>query len=187
MKHVDPTRLHEVRSLLGELTQEDVVELIPDLTALLRRTATEYWWMRKEVFDAFEVHGFHVTQDHYYSAQPSVIRLPLNLWDRPRYLATSFAFDMAAMRSLFDEIAPFASELSDLPATAASGFYWENMFFPNFDAIVYYGICRRFAPSVVLEIGSGFSTHLAVRAAERNGTTKVRCIEPYPMPALLQI
>src|SRR5262249_55440508 len=53
--------------------------------------------------------------------------------------------------------------------------------------VLYYGLCRRFRPSVVLEIGAGFSTHIALHAAERNGATSVRCIEPYPSPSLSEI
>ena len=185
-RHVelDETKLGEVRRALEELSEAELLALIPDLAKTLRRTATEWWWMKPRVFDAFEKNGFHVTQDHYYSAQPTVERLPSGLWSGPRYLTPAFAFDMQKMIGLFNQIAPFADELADVPRKAASGYYWDNDFFPNFDAIVYYGLCRLFQPAVVLEIGSGFSTHIALRAGERNGITRVRCIEPYPSPSL---
>ena len=181
---VDEVRLREVRRALEEMSEAELLALIPDLAETLRRTATEWWWMKKQVFQAFEKNGFHVTQDQFYSAQPSVARLAPALWDGPRYLTPAFAFDMEKMLALFDEIVPFARELAGVPRRAASGFYWDNGFFPNFDAIIYYGLCRRFQPATVLEIGSGFSTHIALRAGERNGMARVRCIEPYPSPTL---
>ena len=181
---IDETRLLEVRRALAELSEAELLALIPDLAATLRRTATEWWWMKEPVFRKFEENGFHVTQDHYYSAQPTVSRLASTLWDGPRYLTNAFAFSPEKMLALFEEIAPFAGELADVPRNAAAGFYWDNEFFPNFDAIIYYGLCRRFRPATVLEIGSGFSTHIALRAAECNRTTRVRCIEPHPSLAL---
>jgi ubiquinone/menaquinone biosynthesis C-methylase UbiE len=179
--------LQERTAGLSELSEADLLALIPDLAELLRRTGTEHWWMKKRVFEAFEAQGFHVTQDHYYSPQPTVTKLAPDLWDGPRYLNPAFAFDLERMQTLFDELSPFAAELADIPRTGTSSFYWDNNFFPNFDAIIYYGLCRRFCPAIVLEVGSGFSTHIALRAAQQNGVTQVRCIEPYPTPTLQAI
>ena len=49
------------------------------------------------------------------------------------------------------------------------------------DAAMYYAIIREFKPTSVLEIGSGFSTLFATKAAIKNGTTTVECVEPYPV------
>src|SRR5262245_27822445 len=182
-----PTQVQGLKAILGELSEAELIELIPQLAELLRRTGTEYWWMKKNVFDAFEAHGFHVTQDHFYSPQPTVASLAPDLWEGPRYLNPAFVFDADGMRRLFEELAPFASELANVPASGPAGFYWDNNFFPNFDAIIYYSLSRRYYPAIVLEVGSGFSTHIALRAAERNGVTQVRCIEPYPTPTLQEI
>jgi hypothetical protein len=176
-----------IRRALENLSHADLLALAPDIANALRRTSTEWWWMKNDVFQAFERNGFHITQAHYYSPLPDAARLPADLWDGPRYLNSAFALDSPAMLSMFGQIAPFAAELADIPRTADSGYYWDNEFFPNFDAIVYYGLCRRFRPAMVLEIGAGFSTLIVLRAAERNGTTRVRCIEPYPSPALRNI
>jgi len=169
---------------LCKLSEADLLALIPDLAELLRNTGTEYWWMKKRVFNAFESHGFHVTRDHFYSPQPTVANLTPALWEGPRYVNPAFTFDMEGMRALVADLTPYANELADIPRISPSGFYWDNHFFPNFDAIVYYGLCRRFRPATVLEIGSGFSTHIALRAAQQNGMTQVCCIEPYPTATL---
>ena len=181
------TQAQSLKAILAELSEAELIELIPQLADLLRRTGTEYWWMKKNVFDAFEAHGFHVTQDHFYSPQPTVASLAPDLWEGPRYLNPAFVFDADGMRRLFEELAPFASELANVPVSGTAGFYWDNNFFPNFDAIIYYSLSRRYYPAIVLEVGSGFSTHIALRAAERNGVTQVRCIEPYPTPTLEEI
>jgi len=180
----DQDRLNEVRQALRRLDERDLLELIPDISEVLRRTATEWWWMKREVFDRFEAHGFHVTQDHFYSPAPSVSRLAAALWDGPRYAIPAFTVDLAHMRDRFDELAVFASELGGIPADAEYDYCWNNVFFPNFDAIVYYGLCRRFRPAMVFEIGAGYSTLIALEAAARNGQTRVRCVEPYPSRVL---
>jgi Methyltransferase domain len=180
-------KLRDLQTSLSGLSESELIELVPQLAELLRRTGTEYWWMKKRVFDAFEANGFHVTQDHFYSPQPTVANLAPSLWDGPRYLNPAFGFNMEEMQALFAKLAVFGAELADIPRNSTSGFYWDNNFFPNFDAIVYYGLCRHLQPTIVLEVGSGFSTHIALRAAHRNGVTQVRCIEPYPTPTLQEI
>jgi hypothetical protein len=79
------TQAQSLKAILAELSEAELIELIPQLAELLRRTGTEYWWMKKNVFDAFEAHGFHVTQDHFYSPQPTVASLAPDLWEGPRY------------------------------------------------------------------------------------------------------
>lgn len=50
--------------------------------------------------------------------------------------------------------------------------------------MAYYCFIRKFRPHTVLEIGSGFSTLIAIEAVRKNGTGQVICIEPYPRPFL---
>jgi len=46
--------------------------------------------------------------------------------------------------------------------------------------VIYYSMIREFRLQRVVEIGGGYSTLLSTRAALRNGTTRVDCIEPAP-------
>jgi hypothetical protein len=39
---------------------------------------------------------------------------------------------------------------------------------------------RQFRPRLILEVGSGFSTRVSLRAAVENGETQLICIEPFP-------
>jgi hypothetical protein len=60
-------------------------------------------------------------------------------------------------------------------------FGWNNFMFGVLDSSVYYTMIRHYEPSRVVEIGSGFSTLIATRAARKNLVTIVECIEPYPI------
>ncbi len=48
------------------------------------------------------------------------------------------------------------------------------------DAMSYYSIIRHLRPKKVLEIGSGFSSLIALEALQKNGTGSLTCIEPFP-------
>ena len=52
--------------------------------------------------------------------------------------------------------------------------------FPPGDAVVYYSIIREFKPNIVIEVGAGYSTLVASKAALRNGNTRIWVIDPYP-------
>ena len=55
--------------------------------------------------------------------------------------------------------------------------------YPDLDRVALYCMIRWFKPKVVLEIGSGESTHVAKAALEANGVdTAVRWAPPYPPP-----
>jgi hypothetical protein len=70
----------------------------------------------------------------------------------------------------------FPHETSD-----SNSMRWNNGMFGVLDSSIYYAMIRMYQPSRVLEIGSGFSTLVAALAAARNGSTRVECIEPYPV------
>jgi hypothetical protein len=65
-------------------------------------------------------------------------------------------------------------------------FYYENGSFGPGDAEYWYHIIRQFKPQRIIEIGSGYSTLMAVRAIQRNRDEQLEysvnymCLEPYP-------
>ncbi len=91
---------------------------------------------------------------------------------------------MPAMLSLWHEIETYMQELSGTPVKAKSGYYWDNYMYPNMDAVVYYGLLRKYRPNRVLEVGAGFSTHISSRALAENGSGELHVIEPYPTSTL---
>ena len=48
------------------------------------------------------------------------------------------------------------------------------------DAAIYYGMLEELRPSRILEVGSGYSTALALDHADRHDDVDVTCIEPFP-------
>lgn len=82
----------------------------------------------------------------------------------------------------------FQDELLKIPQKKVShlNFYYENGSFCSGDAECYYSIIRKYRPSRIIEIGSGFSTLIAQQAIIKNQqddviNTKLTCIEPYEM------
>ena len=66
--------------------------------------------------------------------------------------------------------------------TEANRYFFENPAYSYSDAIFYYLMLRRFRPRRLIEVGSGYSTCIALDTSERflNGSIDITCIEPYP-------
>jgi hypothetical protein len=87
-----------------------------------------------------------------------------------------------------------ADELADLAERPIGGleFYLDNDAFLSGDAEVWYQLIRAGKPRRIFEVGSGFSTRMAIRALHRNSIDDPAyrcrhvCIEPYEMPWLEQ-
>ena len=57
---------------------------------------------------------------------------------------------------------------------------------PNGDAAVYYSLIREFQPSIIIEVGSGVSLIVALRASiQNNDSTEMIAVKPYPDDTLL--
>lgn len=86
----------------------------------------------------------------------------------------------------------FNDELKQIPLNKASelDFYINNPAFTSGDAEYLYNLIRLKKPTKIFEVGSGYSTLLAVQAVKKNKDEdssyqcKHVCIEPYEMPWL---
>lgn len=69
-------------------------------------------------------------------------------------------------------------------------FFYQNKFFETGDAEMYYNFIRHFKPKKIIEVGSGWSTKIALNAIRQNKKEepsyqcKLICIEPYEHPEL---
>jgi predicted O-methyltransferase YrrM len=78
----------------------------------------------------------------------------------------------------------------DRTGLTETDFYFNNHSFPPADAEYLYNIVRHTKPRKIVEIGSGFSTLITIKALEKNKledpayTAAHTCIEPYEMPWL---
>lgn len=135
-----------------------------------------------KIFTIAESYGVHITPCHYYSPIPDS-----NIIDKycNQKIISHNYIDFNAdeqLRFFRDCMIPFSKELYDIPQTHVErGFYWENNVFPPIDALSYYAMIRSLKPKTIVEVGSGYSTLIAERAAEKNGITRVIAIEPYPV------
>ncbi|HEY7863193.1 MAG TPA: class I SAM-dependent methyltransferase [Thermoanaerobaculia bacterium] len=127
-----------------------------------------------------------VLMDHFYTPLLDPATLPESVWTG-RFDAGA-EWNVEKQMAFFEEVHQFAEELAGFPQQpAASGppvYHWDNGEFSHHDAVLYYSLLRARRPRRVVEVGGGFSTLLASAAAERNATTQIVCVEPYPRPFL---
>ena len=55
-----------------------------------------------------------------------------------------------------------------------------NRWFESGDLELYYAVIRALRPKKIIEVGSGFSTSVALEACTKNGQGKIICIDPQP-------
>jgi len=96
-------------------------------------------------------------------------------------------FDDGRLRRFVEDLSAYSHEF-DPPVSGDNrkpdGYFWENPSFSWSDAMAYYTIIRHVKPSRVVEVGSGFSTLVALLAFEKNGGGEIWCVEPFPHPLL---
>ena len=136
-----------------------------------------------ELFRRWERCGFHVTPVHFYQPIPDIQSLPETLWNRPSDLAGVEMNESTQLELLRNVFPKFRDEYAQFPTTsAASGnqFYVYNRPFGRVDALVAYCMVRHFQPRLIVEVGSGFSSLILGRAADKNKTSSLICIDPFP-------
>lgn len=176
-----------LRWLLSSSDLKDLSEMIPILAEWLARTGSiNNAWIKPEVYRLFQSHGFHLVRNHYYGVLPDTSKLSQEWWNSIPYQSAFNQINKMDIETVFESILKWADELKPLPRELSGGFYWNNDMFPPLDAIVLYGMLREFKPKRLLEIGSGFSTEIALLAS-RHSETVVHCVEPYPSSRLLAV
>ncbi len=82
-----------------------------------------------------------------------------------------------------EQMLPFSTEFNpptDGDEEHCREFFWKNSQYSYCDAMSYYCLVRKLQPRNIVEIGSGFSTLIAIAATEMNHSGRIHCIEPYP-------
>jgi len=130
--------------------------------------------------------GLYVKPGHYYSPIPNAddIRRALQASE-----ATGVALHGSHQLELVDRLAPLMGEL---PISDAPGWRWHggptNRMFNRADAALYYAMVADRKPSQIIEVGCGFSSAIALDAAERHSPdTRFTFVEPYPQQQLLRV
>jgi hypothetical protein len=147
-------------------------------------------WEPKEVRREVQKQGVNVIPANFYSSVPSIDEIETSFEYKegaPPYLNESI-FNAGRLREFLAELIPFAHAFEPPTQgdekTCADGFFWENGQFTSCDAMAYYAFIRKVKPKHIVEIGSGFSTLVAIEALKANGAGRITCIEPFPRPFL---
>lgn len=123
---------------------------------------------------------------------------PFNSYDSPYINSNSMEYDLydedkcdrpsgidfndESQIALLKEMSPFYNDFyDDLEKGSFQRYKLNNGYFDEGDAALYYGILRKFTPEHIIEIGSGFSTALALDVKENYmENIQLSCVEPYP-------
>lgn len=126
--------------------------------------------------------GYRLVRDSYYSPLVDLDALPR---EQTRSPMRGISFDSAdQLRYLNDELGPYLGEL-DIPDHGAPGeLFLRNETYEAFDAETLYAIVRCRRPARVLEIGSGFTTHIIARALAANGEGTHEVFDPFAHPEI---
>jgi hypothetical protein len=136
--------------------------------------------------------GIYPVRDHYYEPllQPGHLRRPLDVdRDLPGLdLNITGQLEMLNDFTFERELTEFAIDFSqDLE------YFYNNGYFESGDAEFFYSMIRLRKPRILIEVGSGFSSLLALKAIEANRaeqpgyTCRHVCIEPFERPWLQQL
>ncbi len=149
-----------------------------------RRLLISRTWFRH-----WEKHGVHILAADFNSPSPIIKDLPDDLWKQPSAVVGVDLRDEEQLRLLDLISAKYKSEYDAFPVksstTEQSGFYLGNAWFEKVDAEILYSLTRELKPKKIIEVGSGFSTKLAVQAIRKNTVSDpsykcdILAIEPY--------
>lgn len=130
---------------------------------------------------SFEKIGVFPVYDHYYDPRFIFDKH----FDSKAERGLQIDFRIESQLALLNDL-KFSEELKQFPIKGnrkLPNFYYENPSFGYGDAEIYYLFIRNLKPKRIIEIGSGFSTLIAVEAIKRNKEegfiTQLTCIEPY--------
>lgn len=160
-----------------EVTDKEISMVGPILQRLM--------WADKETRAKIQKFGVNVLPINFYSNTPSLEEIKSSYeytTNEPPYFNAQ-VFAQEKLRHTLEEILEFSTEFNpplDGDAETCRRFFWQNSQFSYSDAMSYYCFVRMVRPASIIEIGSGFSTLVALEAIEKNRTGTVHCIEPFP-------
>jgi hypothetical protein len=169
-----------------------VTELSEQELRLLVSLAKRALWADRATRRAIQDEGIHIAPANFYSSIPLLSDVEASFEYREEAqgaapYATGGLFDPETMLAFLARISGYAEEF-DPPVQGdpdnPAGFFWGNPAFSHSDAMAYYCVLRTIRPKRVVEVGAGFSTLVADRALQANGTGEIIVVEPFPKPFL---
>jgi Methyltransferase domain len=129
--------------------------------------------------------GLQIVLKTYYSPIPDLASLPDGVWTR-RDPMRGIDFDLDAQMSFVESALSEPLRALVWGRDVAAGHAYEpvNDSYPVPDARVLYAMIRHLRPKLVVELGSGQTTRVAVQACRENARdgahTRVRAFDPFP-------
>lgn len=139
-------------------------------------------------FELYQSKGWHAVPAHFYQPIPNTADLPDALWEKPSELVgveTNIAAQAELLESLSETHLKEYHEISEEPPKSETE-YTRATGFSGIDGAMLYAIIRKYKPGKIIEIGSGFSTLLSLKALQKNASEnpdsggEITAIEPYP-------
>ncbi len=161
-----------VDRLLRKLRRSDEIAGLQDHLARLRGVDAEPFLVR-------------MLPGHFYSPVPNMKEIKSNeerIFGAPDHLE-GIDLNEDAQLSLLRTLAPLCDGVSfNSYRQSGDRFYTNNPGYGTGDALVLQALLRHLRPRRYLEIGSGWSTALALDTNDKwlDGSMRVTCIEPYP-------
>lgn len=173
--------------LLSKSHERDADKLIPVFTQWLERIGCiNSAWIKPKFYRLFQENGFHLVRNHYYGAMPDTRGFNDQWWTQIPYQDSFERIQKTNVEQKFWQILNWSDDLVNLPRENSKGFCWNNPMFPPLDVLVLYGMICEHKPKKFIEIGSGYSTEIALIAKSKSNTD-IYCIEPYPTQQLLSL
>lgn len=157
----------------------------------IKRVLSEILFSQR-TFEFFQKFGISIVKKHFYSPIPDtkVLTEKKDLWDKETELV-GIDLNVENQLYLLETIFPKYKKEYDFPLNKTSSpyeYYINNGAFGFISAAVLHCMIRYYCPRTIIEVGSGYSTHVSARASMMNQAdgeaTKLISIEPYPNEAL---
>ena len=188
--------MNKLKTKFTNVSYVVVRKLLPAIDYLLIPFVFLAAWLMKKI-RIWGIHAMPVTKkillkigvfpiyDHYYEPQFDH-RNPQKEYSEDRQLP-GINWNTANQLNYLKELT-YSSELKDIPnckTESRKDFHFNNGAYESGDAEFWYQILRKEKPKKIIEIGSGYSTLMALKAIEMNKNEdpdyqcELTCIEPY--------
>ena len=125
-----------------------------------------------------ESRGHELVRRDFYSPLPDVAQLPDSLWSESRPMVGVDLGTDSAMALIEEQLGTYIGEFD--PPSDRPGYEFARSSYGPGDAEILYAVMRHLKPSLVVELGSGASSHFIHAARERNGMGEHHVYDPYP-------
>ena len=174
--------MEDYQSSFNAMNHEQRIEFAKKIFPLIGKYCNENRQYYIDIWPIAEDSGFNVVASDYYSPIP--FKKDLDTAVPGEYVVDPglLDFDIEEQKEYFSKLTIYQRELLDVPfkLEKSAEFFWVNGMFPVSDSYLYYSIIRKERPLRIIEVGSGQSTLIALRALGKNGTGRISCIEPNP-------